>query len=143
MKKTILRILAIAFLVILSTILNTCTPHSSEKVSKNEISSNKNVFYFNKYVEYEMAGAERVMNKVHITNGSIEMYGDVVRINRTSDKSTYLINKIIYNENNQTYELYSNKTILEFDVVMKTLTTYEKDGSGVVYHINSTIKSNW
>lgn len=148
MKIKILNILyktlIIAGLLIGVSILNTCTyPEQKSEAKKTEISFSKDKFYFNKYVKYVMTGRERSMHSIYHDGGSIEIYGDVVRIKSAKIDLNYIINKRVYNEEDEVYEFYADEVVLEFDVNKKTLTIYNNDGSGYVFRINSTIKSNW
>jgi len=150
MKKIILKaismlpkVLLIVVMIFGATILNTCTAPEQNDIRKNEMSFNKDVFYFNRYVHYKMTGEARSVHTIYKSAGSIEIYGDVVKINRNSSDIIHVINLKMYDEESQIYEFYSDEVVLEFDVVNKRLTTYYEDGSGYVYYINSTIKSNW
>ena len=148
MKKTILKTLSkltlVIFLLLGASMLNTCTaPEVNKDVIKNEVKFDISKFYFNKYIEFKVVDSTRSIHRVVYDNGNIQVYGDVIRIKTTQQEVTYIINERTYDEDTQIYEFYSENTIIEFDVVNKTMTTYEEDGSGIVYKINSTITSNW
>jgi len=148
MKKTILNILSKLILVTVillgASVLNTCTaPTKNDEIRKNEIKFDTSKFYFNKYEKFQILDSTRSKHSVHHDNGFIQIYGDVVRIKTTTSDIIYDVIERFYDEDTQVYEFYSDKAIIEFDVVSKVITVFNKDNSGMSFKINSTVKSNW
>lgn len=137
------KVFIVMFLLLTASALNTCTSPTSE-VKTNQMSFRSDMFYFKKYIKYKDSGDNKSIYASQHDSGNIQMYGNVIRVNKTSEKKTYFINKEEYNEEDQVYIFYADDVTITFDVLMKTFDVhYDKHGGGDTFYIDSTIKSNW
>lgn len=136
------RVLIVIALLLGASALNTCTP--SQDTARNQMSFKNDKFYFNRYTKYyDKEDSSGTYASVH-DNGSIEIYGTVIVVKKTSELRTFFIIEEEYDEDEQIYTFYAEDATIVFDVQMKTLDVhYDGHGGGDVFYINSTIKSNW
>lgn len=125
--------------------LGSCVMEGGAKESAVTDSSFKNdKFYFNRYTKISEADGGIIISSDFHENGSIEIYGNVVKFKRTSETDIYMILDEGYNLNEQTYTFTCDRSIIEFSVLDKTMKiNFMNSDDQEVYYIDSNIKTNW
>jgi hypothetical protein len=115
-----------------------------ESPKKEERTLRNDKFYFKRYNKISEADSAQVINVSFNESGSIEIYGNIIRVVRTADSDMYRIMKEDYSLSNQTYKFTCDRAIVEFSVMDKTMTIqFMNSDNKEVYYIDSNINTNW
>ena len=136
----------IALLFALICVTASFIPVNSEKAVITEgayFQADNNTMYYNRYDVYKTIDGEKVLSTSQYESGSFDLSDGVVHIKRGISQEIYLINNKVYDDGEQTHTFYAEDgTVITLDVCEHTLTV-DDGSSGVIFRINSTIKSNW
>lgn len=105
----------------------------SDNNTTTELILDNNAFYFNKITTNGMP---------QMTSGKIVIQPRSIQIGEITGSVTYLIDEIVHNEKENTYSFIGPE--VEFLLNVDDRILWKQEGSdSTIYHINSTIKSNW
>ena len=141
-------------LLIISLTFNSCVMDDTREVSqkketlhkedKTQISFKNDIFYFNRYIRVTSEDEGNTLAVNFNENGNIEMYGNTIRVKKTSNTDFYFIKEESYNDEEQIYTFTCDRAIVVFDVTDRQISVHQTNSDEKeVFYINSTIKSNW
>lgn len=134
MKRSLIYV-AIALLVALGIYF---VSNKTTKVEETQTQTDSNTFYYNAYSIVD--DSTNIISARHMESGRLYISETLITVDRGAGQINYIIDEMIYDEDEQTYLFCSNKSDLIFDPTNRTLTVLR---DGIQFHINSTIKSNW
>lgn len=111
---------------------------------EKEISLRNDKFYFKRYDKISEVDGAKNINASFLENGSIEIYGNIIRVIRTADSDIYKILSEDYDLDNQTYTFTCDRAIIELSVMDKSISVqFMNSDDKEVYYIDSNINTNW
>lgn len=134
----ILAMLSMIFIHSCNTVTEDNTPIQIENLIDN------NTFYYDSYEMFEVTDSgDIVFIGGSVQNGTLYISETMIKINNGGRESFYQVKSMEYDAINDVYLFETvHGTEFTFDTYMKTLTLDEGEG-GIIFNINSTIKSNW